>query len=58
MKTLKKLLYIIMAVAVLAVPVFGVQAAENDIPVTEQSDVISGSHKRTGYKGKQDLLLL
>ena len=37
MKTLKKLLYIIMAVAVLAVPVFGVQAAENDIPVTEQS---------------------
>ncbi|MFR7832718.1 MAG: hypothetical protein ACLU3F_16305 [Blautia wexlerae] len=39
MKTLKKLLYIIMAVAVLAVPVFGVQAAENDIPVTEQSGV-------------------
>ena len=28
-----------MAVAVLAVPVFGVQAAENDIPVTEQSGV-------------------
>ena len=39
MKTLKKLLFIIMAVAVLAVPVFGVQAAENDIPVTEQSGV-------------------
>lgn len=39
MKTLKKLLYIIMAVAVLAVPVFGVQATENDIPVTEQSGV-------------------
>ena len=39
MKTLKKLLFIIMAVAVLAMPVFGVQAAENDIPVTEQSGV-------------------
>lgn len=39
MKTLKKLLYIIMAVAVLAMPVFGVQAAESDIPVTEQSGV-------------------
>ena len=36
MKTLKKLLFIIMAVAVLAMPVFGVQAAESDIPVTEQ----------------------
>ena len=62
MKTLKKLLFIIMAVAVLAMPVFGVQAAESDIPVTEQlgvsPDAISGSHKRTGYKGKQDLLLL
>ena len=46
MKTLKKLLFIIMAVAVLAMPVFGVQAAESDIPV------ISGSRKRTGYKGK------
>ena len=30
MKTLKKLLFIIMAVAVLAMPVFGVQAAESD----------------------------
>ena len=39
MKTLKKLLFIIMAFAVLAVPIFGVQAAENDIPVTEQSGV-------------------
>ena len=39
MKTLKKLLFIIMAVAVLAMPVFGVQAAESDIPVTEQSGV-------------------
>ena len=62
MKTLKKLLFIIMAVAVLAMPVFGIQAAESDIPVTEQPgvvpDAISGSHKRTGYKGKQDLLLL
>ena len=58
MKTLKKLLFIIMAVAVLAMPVFGVQAAESDIPVTEQPGAISGSHKRTGYKGKQDLLLL
>lgn len=28
MKTLKKLLFIIMAVAVLAMPVFGVQAAQ------------------------------
>ena len=47
MKTLKKLLFIIMAVAVLAMPVFGVQAAESDIPVTEQlgvsPDAISGS---------------
>ena len=39
MKTLKKLLFIIMAVAVLAMPVFGVQAAESDIPVTEQLGV-------------------
>ena len=39
MKTLKKLLFIIMAVAVLAMPVFGVQAAESDIPVTEQPGV-------------------
>ena len=31
MKTLKKLLFIIMAVAVLAMPVFGVQAAESDL---------------------------
>ena len=54
MKTLKKLLFIIMAFAVLAVPIFGVQAAENDIPVTEQSGVspTPSSHKRTGYKGK------
>ena len=41
MKTLKKLLFIIMAVAVLAMPVFGVQAAESDIPVTEQPGVSS-----------------
>ena len=39
MKTLKKLLFIIMAVAVLAMPVFGVQSAESDIPVTEQPGV-------------------
>ena len=57
MKTLKKLLFIIMAVAVLAMPVFGVQAAESDIPVTRAArgipDAISGSHKRTGYKGNK-----
>ena len=35
----KVVLFIIMAVAVLAMPVFGVQAAESDIPVTEQLGV-------------------
>ena len=61
MKTLKKLLFIIMAVAVLAMPVFGVQAAEVIFLLQSSRgipDAISGSHKRTGYKGKQDLLLL
>ena len=37
MKTLKKLLFVIMSVVVLAMPVFYVQAAESDISVTEQS---------------------
>lgn len=35
-ENIEKVAFIIMAVAVLAMPVFGVQAAESDIPVTEQ----------------------
>ena len=65
MKTLKKLLFVIMSVVVLAMPVFYVQAAESDISVTEQSEasptpspvpirelVIKGNKIYYYYKGK------